>query len=106
MRINLLLITKSKLNRPFLSNRKALFLPNRKALFKHCQTFEIGLSDRHKLISTIIKSGIFKGPPKKNIYWSHKRFDHECFSNALREELETLEGYIYGEFEKKNHFKY
>ena len=30
------------------------FLTNRKALFKHCQTFETGLSDHHKLISTIM----------------------------------------------------
>ena len=48
-----------------------------------------------------MKSGIFKGPPKKKIYWSCKKFDHECFSNALREELETLEGDKYGELEKK-----
>ena len=48
-----------------------------------------------------MKSGIFKGPPKKKIYWSCKKFDHECFRNALREELETLEGDKYGELEKK-----
>ena len=76
------------------------FLTNRKALFKHCQTFETGLSDHGKLISTIMKSGNFKGPAKKKIYRSYKKFDHECFSNALRAELETLEGDIYGEFEK------
>ena len=86
-----------------LQNPKCIdhFLTNQKALFKHCQTFETGLSDHHKLISTIMKSGIFKGPPKKKIYRSYKKFDHECFSNALREELETLEGDTYGEFEKK-----
>ena len=49
----------------------------------------------------IMKSGIFKGPPPKKIYWSYKKFDHECFSSALREKLETLEGETYGEFEKK-----
>ena len=77
------------------------FLTNRKALFKHCQNFETDLSDHHKLTSTIMKSGILKGSPKKQIYWSYEKFDHECFSNALREELETLEGDKYGEFEKK-----
>ena len=85
------------------------FLTNRRTLFKHCQSFETGLSDLHRLISMIMKSGIFKGPPKKKIYWSCKKFDHECFSNALREELETLEGDKYGELEKKNtsfSFKY
>ena len=32
--------------------------------------FETGLSDHHKLISTTMKSGSFKGPPKK----TKKRF--------------------------------
>ena len=45
-----------------------------------------------------MKSGIFNGPPKKKIYRSYKNFDNECFSNALRKELETLEGD--NEFEK------
>ena len=78
------------------------FLTNRKALFKYCKTFETGLSDQHKLTSTIMKSCIFKGPPKKKIYWSYKKFDHEYFSNALREELENLEIDTYCEFEKKS----
>ena len=72
------------------------FLSNRKTLFQHCQTCETGISDRPKLISTIMKSGIFKGPQKKEIYRSYKKFDHKCFSNALREDLETLEGDTYG----------
>ena len=60
------------------------FLTRRKALFKHCQTFETGLSKDLKRFIGLIK-----------------KFDNECFSNALREELETLEGDTYGEFEKK-----
>ena len=76
------------------------FLTNLKT-FKHCQTFETGLSDHHKLISTIMKSGIFKGPPKKKIYRSCKKFDNQCFSNALREELESLEVDTYGESKKQ-----
>ena len=47
-----------------------------------------------------MKSGLFKGPPKKKIYRPYKKFDHECFKNVLREELENLEGDTYGEFEK------
>ena len=48
-----------------------------------------------------MKSGLFKGPPKKKIYRSYKKkFDHECFKNVLREELENIEGDTYGEFEK------
>ena len=68
------------------------FLTNRKALFKHCQTFETVLSDHYKKISTIMK--------KKKKYRSYKKFNHECFSDALKEALETLESDTYGEFEK------
>ena len=40
-------------------------LTNQKALFKFSKTFETGLSDHHKLISTIMKSGSFKGSSRK-----------------------------------------
>ena len=63
------------------------FLTNRKALFKHFQTFETGLSDHHKLISTIMKSCTFKRPPKKKIYRSYKKFDHECLTNLIETEI-------------------
>ena len=54
-----------------------------------------------------MKSVIFKGPPEKKVYRSYKTFDHKCFSNALKEELETLEGDTYEKFEKKYQcFKY
>ena len=42
-----------------------------------------------------MKSGIFKRSSKKKIYWSYKKFDNECFSYALRKELETLDGDIH-----------
>ena len=47
-----------------------------------------------------MKSGVFKGPPKKKICLSYKKFNSECFRNALREELETL-GDTNGDFKKK-----
>ena len=71
-------------------------LTNQKT-FKHCETFETGIWDHHKVIPTIIKSGIFNEPPKRKIYRSYKRFVNKCFSNALRKEFEALKG----EFEKK-----
>ena len=43
------------------------FLTNWKALFKHCQTFRTGLSDHHKLISAIMKSGILDHSRKRFI---------------------------------------
>ena len=47
-----------------------LILTNKKNLFKLSDTFETGLSDHHKLISAILKSGGFKGKPKEK-YTDH-----------------------------------
>ena len=44
-----------------------LILTNEKNLFKLSGNFETGLSDHHKLISAILKSGGFKGKPKEKI---------------------------------------
>ena len=40
-------------------------LTNQKALLNLSKTFEKGLSDHHKLISTIMKSGSFEASPQK-----------------------------------------
>ena len=50
-------------------------LTNQKALLKLSKTFETGLSDHHKLISTIMKSGSFKASPRKKVYRLHRYFD-------------------------------
>ena len=47
-----------------------LILTNKKNLFKLSDTLETGLSYHDKLISTILKSGGFKGKPKEKIYRS------------------------------------
>ena len=44
-----------------------LILTDKKNVFKLCNNFETGLSGHHFLISTIMKSGYFKGPPKKKV---------------------------------------
>ena len=38
-----------------------LILTNQKNMYKLSNTFETGISDHHKLISTVAKSGSFKG---------------------------------------------
>ena len=57
------------INKPtyFQSNKPTcidLIITNKKNLFKLSNTFEAGISDHHKLVSTILKSGSFKGTPK------------------------------------------
>ena len=73
-------------------------LTNQKALFILSKTFETGLSDHHKLISTIMKSGSFKGSPRKKVYRSYKYFDIDLFKIALQEKLKHLENDAYSAF--------
>ena len=75
------------------------FLTNQKAMFKLGRLFETGLSDHHKLISVVMKSGIFRGPSRKKAYRSYKNFDLEHFNIALKSELEELNDSAYNEFE-------
>ena len=42
-------------------------LTNRKTMFKTSKTYESGLLDHHKLVSTIMKSSSFRGPPRIKI---------------------------------------
>ena len=62
-------------------------LTNQKALFKLSKA----LSDHHKLILTIMKSGSFKGSPRKKVYRLYKYFDIDLFKIALQEKLIHLE---------------
>ena len=76
-----------------------LILTNKKSLFNLSNTFESGLIDHHKLVSTIVKSGGFKGAPIEKIYQSYKTFDVSNFKNTLKFELEKVKSETYGEFE-------
>ena len=51
---------------------------------------ETGLSDQHKLISIVMKSGIFRLALLKKAYRSYKTFDLEHFNIVLKRELESL----------------
>ena len=53
--------------------------------------FETWLPDHHKLIQTVIKSGSFRGPPRKKVYTSYRNFDVDFFNEALQEKLSHLE---------------
>ena len=66
-------------------------------MYRLSNTFETGLSDHHKLISTVDKSGSFKGSPRKKIYRSYRSFTMETLSSKLS----RLESNTYSEFEKE-----
>ena len=77
-----------------------LILTNKKDLFKLSNTFEADITYHHKLVSTILKSGSFKGTPKIKIYRSYKKFEFENFNRILKDKLEKLTNHSYAEFEK------
>ena len=93
------------INKPtcFQSNKPTcidLILTIKKNLFKLSNTFETGISDHHKLVSTILKSGSFKGTPKMKIYKSYKKFELENLNRILKDELENLTNHSYAELRK------
>ena len=61
-----------------------LILTNQKNMCKLSNTFETGISDRHKLISTVAKSGSFKGRPQEKIYRSYISFNIETFKKNIK----------------------
>ena len=93
------LIKKPNCYQPNILSCTDLILTNKKSLFKLSNTFETGLSDHHKLVCTIVKSGGFKGAPIEKIYQSYKTFDVSNFKNTLKFELEKVKSERYGEFE-------
>ena len=68
-------------------------------MYKLSNTFETGLSDHHKLISTVAKSGSFKGRPRQKICRSYRSFTIETFKKTLSNKLSRLESNSYSEFE-------
>ena len=76
-----------------------LIWTNRKHLFHLCNTFETGLSDHHKLISTILKSGGFKGAPIEKMCSFYKTFDVDRFQEVLKIKLENIKSKRCGDFE-------
>ena len=69
-------------------------------MYRLSNTFETGISDHHKLILTVVKSGSFKGRVREKNYRSYRSFNIETFKKTLRDKLSRLEIHSYREFEK------
>ena len=52
-------------------------------------TFETGMSDFHKLATTILRKTISKGNVKKIFYRDYKAFDHNTFETRLQLKLKS-----------------
>ena len=63
------------------------FITNSPSLFQNTNAFNIGLSDFHLLIVTVLKVGIPKQEPKTVTYRSFRNYDEQKFRYELRNEL-------------------
>ena len=69
-------------------------------MYKFSNTFETGISDHHKSISTVAQSGSFKGRLQGKICRSYRSLNIETFKKTLSDKLSILESNSYSEFEK------
>ena len=69
-------------------------------MFKFSKTFETDLYDHHKHISTISKSGSFKGTLRIKVFWSYKFFNIDNFKGILKQKLNNLSSTTYDDFEE------
>ena len=76
------------------------FITNAPRLFQKTMALNIGLSDFHKLIVTVLKTGIPKQQPKTVIYRNYRNFDENRFRYDLRRELNKNRAISYENFEK------
>ena len=73
-------------------------------MYELYNTFETGISDHHKLISAVTKSGSFEGRPREKIYRSYRSFNIKTLKvktkKRLSDKLSRLESNSYSEFDK------
>ena len=75
-----------------------LMLTNRPRSFLKSQNFEIGLSDCHKLVISILRASFQKFPRKIITYRDQKRFNQEHFLQDL--DSRPLQGELYRNFDE------
>ena len=75
-----------------------LILTNKKNHFMKSASFATGLSDHHKLITTILRKTISKGNSKM-FYRDYKRFDQNKFETELKLKLNSKTNLSYSNFQ-------
>ena len=75
-----------------------LIFTNQKRLFMKSSAYESGLSDFHKLTTTILRKSITKGNPRNILYRDYKIFDPKKFEDQLRPQLASITAVNYSQF--------
>ena len=68
---------------------ESLILTNKKNLFKNSNILEIGISDHHSFITTVLRTQLIKGNAKMKMHRDYKTFNTNFFKRDLRERLEN-----------------
>ena len=77
-----------------------LILTNQEDLFSNSNTCEVGISDHHHLVSTMLNKKISKGSTKTLFYRDYKKFEENKFARDLTHELQNIKNLSYSQFEK------
>ena len=64
-----------------------LIVTNQKSLFLKLSAYESGLSDFHKLTTSILRKSITKENPRNILYRDYKIFDQKKFEDQLLSQL-------------------
>ena len=72
-----------------------LTLINKKSLFMRSETFGNGLSDFHKVTTTMLRKIIPKGNPKSILYRDYKSFDRNKFNEELNSKMKNEKLQLY-----------
>ena len=67
-----------------------LILTNQEDLSSNSNTWEVGISDHHHLVSTMLNKQILKGSTKTLYYRDYKKFEENKFARDLTHELENI----------------
>ena len=71
-----------------------LILTNKRRSFIKAGVIEAGLSDYHKLVTTVMKKHFPKSKPSIITYRSYKKFDNKKFMENLNAEIITQSNYL------------
>ena len=66
-----------------------LVITDKPGSFQHTNVFTTGISDHHKLVTTVMKAKIIKAQPKNVHYRDYKNFNEKDFKLDLRRKLEA-----------------
>ena len=67
-----------------------LILTNQENLFSNSNTCEVGISDHHHLVSTMLIEKNSKGSTKTLFYRDYKKFEDNKFGRDLTHELQNI----------------